>query len=516
MVNKLSFSTKLWLTLALVWVSLLSIGTYSAIDARQRLMGERLAALDNVLDVANNIAKTYKDRVTSGELTEEDAKKQVLYQWSLLKYDKTGYVYACTMDQISIMNPGRPELVGKDASGMTDAHGQHPYRDITRIAREKGHGYVSAYSAKPGTKDIREKISAVHLVPDWNWVVAAGLYVDDVDKAFHQILIAHLIWVMVAGCAASILMVLIIRNIRGSLGGDPAYAAEVANQIADGDLSVAANMETGKPGSLLYAMHRMTTNLAEMVQRIHEGAHAISAGTEQIAAGNADLSNRTELAAVSLEKTASSMEELTAAVNQNANNAQEARNLADEATRLATHGHDIVAQVVSTMSGIEEGSAKISDITGTIEAIAFQTNLLALNAAVEAARAGESGRGFAVVATEVRSLAHRTTTAAKEIKALVESSTNRVKTGAGEAHKAGEAMSSILSGVNRVTEIMAEIAIASQEQSDGIIHVNTSVAELDRTTQQNAALVEESGAAAASLHDQAQELRGLVDAFKLN
>jgi methyl-accepting chemotaxis protein len=513
--NKISFSAKLWLTLALVWVSLLGISTFSALDARQRLMAERLAALDNILDVANNIASTYKARVQAGELTDEDAKKQVLYQWSMLKYGKTGYVYATTMNEISLMNPGRPELVGKDASGMTDARGNHPYHDITALAREKGHGYISAYSAKPGTKDVSEKISAVHYVPDWDWVVAAGLYVDDVDKAFHQILLAHLMWVMVAGCVASAVMVLIIRNIHGSLGGDPAYAASIANQIADGNLSVAQDMETGKSGSLLYAMHRMTTHLAQMVQRIHESAHAISAGTEQIAAGNADLSNRTEHAAVSLEKTASSMEELTAVVNQNASNAQEARNLADEASRLATDGHDIVSRVVSTMSGIEDGSVKISDITGTIESIAFQTNLLALNAAVEAARAGESGRGFAVVAGEVRSLAHRTQAAAKEIKNLIETSAHRVKAGADEANKAGNAMTSIVTSVKRVTEIMAEIAIASQEQSSGIVQVNTSVAQLDETTQQNAALVEQSGAAAASLHQQVEDLRGLVNTFQV-
>jgi methyl-accepting chemotaxis protein len=517
LVNKISFSAKLWLTLALVWVSLIVIGIYSAVDARHRLMTERLAALDNILDVAGNIAKTYQARVATNELSEDEAKKQVLYQWSLLKYGKTGYVYATTMNQVSLMNPGRPELVGKDASGMVDAKGNHPYHDIVALAHDKGHGYVSAYSAKPGTHDISEKISAVHAVPGgWDWVVAAGLYVDDVDKAFHEILLAHLLWVMVAGCAASAVMVLIIRNIRGSLGGDPAYAAEVANQIADGDLSVASHMQTGKPGSLLFAMHRMTTNLADMVRRIHEGAHAISAGTEQIAAGNQDLSRRTEHAAVSLEKTASSMDELTAAVNQNAASAQEARNLADTASGLASQGQDIVAQVVSTMANIEQGSAKIGDITGTIESIAFQTNLLALNAAVEAARAGASGKGFAVVANEVRSLAHRAAAAAKEIKDLIDSSAAHVKAGATEANKAGTAMSTIVTGVKRVTEIMAEIAVASQEQSSGIAHVNASVAQLDQTTQQNAALVEQSGAAAASLHDQATDLRALVDAFRLS
>lgn len=263
---KLSFRTKLWLTLALLWASLITFGTYSAIDARHRLLAERLAALDGVLDIASNIAQEYRARFKAGELTEEEAKKRVLYQWSQLRYAKTGYVYAATMSQISLMNPGRPELVGKDASGMTDAYGHHPYPEITKLARERGSGYISAYSAKPGTRDVSEKISAVHYVPYWDWVVCAGLYVDDVDKSFREILLAHFIWVTAAGCVASALMALIVRNIHNSLGGDPAYAAKIANLIADGDLSVAQRMAKGTPGSLFDAMHRMIHNLAASQQ----------------------------------------------------------------------------------------------------------------------------------------------------------------------------------------------------------------------------------------------------------
>ncbi|MDR9384185.1 diguanylate cyclase [Ralstonia sp. 11b] len=263
---KLSFRTKLWLTLALVWTSLLMLGTYSAVDARQRLLAERLAALDSVLDIAVNIAQEYRARIKIGDLTEDEAKKRVLHQWSQLRYAQTGYVYAATMSQISLMNPGRPELVGKDASSMQDAYGYYPYPEIIKLAREKRTGYISAYSTKPGTNDVSEKISAVHYVPYWDWVVCAGLYVDDVDKAFREILLAHFIWVTVAGGATSALMALLIRNIHDSLGGDPAYAAEIANLIAEGDLSVAQKMAKGNPGSLLHAMHRMTNYLAASQQ----------------------------------------------------------------------------------------------------------------------------------------------------------------------------------------------------------------------------------------------------------
>ncbi|QCP48266.1 hypothetical protein FAZ95_03100 [Trinickia violacea] len=515
MFSNISLKFKLWLALGLVWLGLISLGTYSAIDAHTRLLDERFAALDNILDVAVNIAGAYRAKAANGEMSPEDAQKATLTQWNLLRYRNNGYVYAATMSQVSLVNPGRPELVGKDASGMTDAKGNHPYADLTALARTEGRGYISAWSKKPGTQDITEKISALRLVPGWDWVVAAGLYVDDVEAAYRAILIGHLAFVLAAGLVSSLVMVLIIRNIERSLGGEPAFAAKVANRIADGDLAFQVKVKAGDQGSLLFAMARMRASLEDVIRQFLESAETISSSASQIAAGNSDLSGRTEQASSSLERTAGRMNELTEAVEQTAGNARAANTLVTNAASLAQQGQQAVEQVVGAMAGIEEASAKIGDISSTIEGISFQTNILSLNAAVEAARAGEQGKGFAVVASEVRTLAHRSATAAKEIKELIDTTVRRVQTGAGHVSKTGEVMSEIVSGVQRVTGIMADIAAASSEQSQGITEVNRSVTEMDGATQQNAALVEEAAAAAAALNEQAQRLREVVAVFRI-
>ncbi|MBK3780246.1 hypothetical protein G3A43_08245 [Paraburkholderia aspalathi] len=515
MFKKMSLKVKLWLALGVVWAGLGSLGAYGTYDAHSRLVKERLAALDLVLDTAANIAEVYQAKVAKNEMSEQDAKKAVLAQWDLLHYGKTGYVYAATLQSVSLLNPGRPELVGKDATSMTDAKGNHPYVDLSHLARSKGHGYISAWSKKPGTQDVTEKISAVRLIPQWDWFVAAGLYSDDIESAFTSILVAHLIFVIAAGLVSTLVMVLIIRNIQQSLGGEPTYAMEVASRIADGDLSLQVELKPGDQQSMLFAMARMRDSLADVIRRILESAESVSAGASQIAAGNSDLSGRTEMAAASLEQTSSSMSELTAAVEQTASNAQEANRLASEASAFALNGHNAVDQVVTAMSSIEEASGQIGEIVATIDSIAFQTNILSLNAAVEAARAGEQGRGFAVVASEVRALAQRSATAAKEIKSLIDASVQRVKAGSVHVAQAGKTMTDIVAGVDRVTGIMTAIAAASSEQSNGIAQVHQAIAQMDDATEQNASLVEEASAAAAALNEQAQRLRATMSEFRV-
>ncbi|NVD99342.1 MCP four helix bundle domain-containing protein [Massilia sp. BJB1822] len=308
----------------------------------------------------------------------------------------------------------------------------------------------------------------------------------------------------------------ITRGLLKQLGGEPDYTASIAGSIANGDLSIAIDTDSTDKNSLLSEMREMRDSLVGIVGQVRNGTETIGTASREIAAGNIDLSSRTEMQASSLEKTASAMEELTSTVKQNADNAREANQLAANASDVARKGGAVVSQVVDTMSSINESANKIVDIIGVIDGIAFQTNILALNAAVEAARAGEQGRGFAVVASEVRNLAQRSAGAAKEIKALIGDSVEKVERGSKLVGQAGVTMDEVVASVRRVTDIMGEIANASQEQSAGIEQVNQSIIEMDSMTQQNAALVEEAAAAAQSLQDQAGELARVVSIFKLD
>lgn len=310
--------------------------------------------------------------------------------------------------------------------------------------------------------------------------------------------------------------VIITRSLLKQLGGEPDYAADIASQIAAGDLSGIIDTNNGDTESLLAEMKTMRDSLVNIVGQVRVGTDTIATASREIATGNLDLSSRTEQQASSLEKTTASMKELTTTVKQNADNAREANKLAASASDVARQGGVVVAEVVDTMSSINESAKKIVDIISVIDGIAFQTNILALNAAVEAARAGEQGRGFAVVASEVRSLAQRSAAAAKEIKTLIGDSVEKVEIGSKLVGQAGATIDEVVSSVRHVTDIIAEISAASQEQSTGIEAVNLAIIEMDGMTQQNAALVEEAAAAAQSLQDQAGELAKVVSIFKLN
>ncbi|MDC8759152.1 methyl-accepting chemotaxis protein [Janthinobacterium fluminis] len=294
-------------------------------------------------------------------------------------------------------------------------------------------------------------------------------------------------------------------------------AVQVAQTVAAGDLTsridATARDETGQ---LLQALKEMNDRLLDIVGQVRSGTDTIATASSEIASGNLDLSSRTEQQASSLEETASSMEELTSTVKQNSDNARQANQLAASASDVAGRGGAVVAQVVETMGSINDSSRKIVDIIGVIDGIAFQTNILALNAAVEAARAGEQGRGFAVVASEVRNLAQRSAAAAREIKTLIGDSVEKVDVGSKLVGQAGTTMDEIVASVRRVTDIMGEIASASREQEVGIEQINQAITEMDGVTQQNAALVEQAAAAAASLQDQAGNLAQVVSVFKLD
>lgn len=328
----------------------------------------------------------------------------------------------------------------------------------------------------------------------------------------------HLIMTILAvGLAAGLAMAAFAWHaLRKSITGPLDEALAHFRSISAGDLTQRVEVRSrDEMGQLMAGLQTMQGKLTDTITSVRDGAQSIATATAQISAGNTDLSQRTEEQAASLEETASSMEELTSTVRQNADNARKATDLAQVAANVARDGNQVVAQVVSTMGEIDSSSREIADIIGVIEGIAFQTNILALNAAVEAARAGEQGRGFAVVAGEVRTLAQRSATAAKEIKALIGQSVERVGNGTDLVGRAGKTMTEINDAVLRVTDIMSEIAAASEEQSNGIEQVNRAVTQMDEVTQQNAALVEQAAAAAVSLEEQAARMSGAVNVFRV-
>ncbi len=514
--SRMSLNRKLWLSLALVWLGLLGVGLWSAVETRGLMLAERKAGMANLVEAAQGVVNGYYALSQNGKMSEADAQREALARLATMRYGESGYLFVMDSKPVVLMHPTLPQMTGKPVGDFKDPDGKLLYVAIVDAAKAGGRGFAQYRGRLPHSETAVPKISYVVRFAPWDWNITSGVFIKDIDTVYYQTLLGHLAVVLVIGAVISLAMVLIIRNVRASLGGEPEQAARLAASIAQGDLTQVVDVRPHDKTSMMAAMHEMQSRLQRTIGEIRSSAESIASATQQIAAGNGDLSQRTEQQAASLQETAASMEELTATVKQNADNARQASGLAHNASEIATRGNDVVSRVIDTMGEINDSSRQIADIIGVIEGIAFQTNILALNAAVEAARAGEQGRGFAVVAGEVRSLAQRSGTAAKEIKQLIGASVERVHNGSALVQQAGATMGEILQAVQRVTDIMGEIAAASEEQSGGISQVGRAVTQMDEVTQQNAALVEQAAAAAASLQDQAGRLRDTVSAFRVN
>ena len=519
--SKLSFRGKILLMLATALVALLFMAVSSLLQQRSQIIESRRELLTTAVQSAHSIVASYQAKAASGAMPVEEAQKAAKDALRVSRFGgpegKTEYFYIWTLDSKGVMHPIKPEWEGQDMAGkVKDGAGTDILKQISTAlnASSNGRVFVPTMFARPGSQSLVPKLQYVIRVDGWNWMVGSGLYTDDIDQLVRKTLLSNLAIVLVVMLVVGGVGLLVTRSVLRQIGGEPTDAIAVMSEVAQGNLDTP--IPDAPAGSLLDGLGRMVVSLRQLVTEVRSATESIATASSEIAQGNNDLAHRTEDTASNLQSTASSMEELTSTVRQTSDSAQTANQMATSAATVAARGGEVVSRVVATMQDINASSNKISDIIGVIDGIAFQTNILALNAAVEAARAGEQGRGFAVVANEVRSLAQRSAEAAKEIKALIGASVEKVESGTQLVGNAGATMTEIVESVQRVTDIIGEIRSATSEQSQGIAQVNTAMNQLDQMTQQNSALVEQSTAAADSLREQAMKLTQVVALFRVN
>ena len=503
--------------LAIVASALLGVLLISVIGLQALRQNMREGREEQILKIAQlclGVMEHYHQLETAGTLTREQAQAKAIEAISGLRHGDD-YVFVRTTDNRMLVHAD-PKRVGQVDKGSPTADGRLTSDVYVQELAKSDHVFIDSFVPRPGDPShtpVAKLLGAMRFAP-WDWIVGSGVFIDDLDAAFRAYALRFVAAGGVLLAVMAALGTLLMRSIQRQLGGDPQYAAQVVNRIAAGDLGQSVRVD-GPAGSLLASMQRMQEGLRGIVHRVREGSESIQQATAEVATGNQDLSNRTEQAAASLEQTSASMQQLAETVRHSAEAAQQANQLAVSASEVARQGGEVVTQVVATMDQISASSRKINEIIAVIDGIAFQTNILALNAAVEAARAGEHGRGFAVVAGEVRTLAQRSATAAREIAGLISSSSTSIEGGSELVQRAGATMHDIVSAVQRVTDIIAEISASTAQQNASIGEVSTAIVHMDQMTQQNAALVEEGAAAAASLQEQALSLNSAIGEFRL-
>ena len=512
----LSLKQKLWLPLIFSWIALLALSLWSIYETRNLEVADRRHALIDITEMSYSMLASLEHQVAEGKMSKDAAQQTAIARISEQRYTGNGYITLVSADSVIVMHPMSPKLDGKNMIDFQDAKGNSLYRMIAATgASASGEGFLQYWWPRPNETQASPKMGFVKRFKPWNWDLIASVYEDDIQADFYRALIKAGVVLLLLGAIMSAIALAVVRNIYQSIGGEPGLASQIARKIAEGDLTGVIAVRQGDQSSLVASIAYTRERMVDTVRSIITATDSITESVDEIASGNMDLSNRTEQQAGSLEETASAMEELTATVKNNAANARQASELAVSASGVAQQGGNVVQRVVQTMDSINASSRKIVDIISVIDGIAFQTNILALNAAVEAARAGEQGRGFAVVASEVRSLAQRSAAAAREIKLLIDGSVQEVRTGAELVGEAGKTMSNVVDSIHKVSDMIKEIAVASHEQSEGIDQIHQAITQMDKVTQQNAALVEEAAAASKSMQLQGDNLVKVISVFKL-
>jgi methyl-accepting chemotaxis protein len=463
----------------------------------------RLDTTRQHVEVAHGLIAWAQAQEVAGKLPREEAQAMALRALAPLRYDGTAYFWVNDMQPRVLMHPIKPELNGTDVSGLKDPNGLALFKAFADQVRQHGKGFVAYQWPKPGQSQPVDKVSYVMGFEPWGWVVGTGVYTGDLRTTALQQAGWVAAIVLTALLFAGYLFLCFYRVMEGGLRETRRHL----RAMTAGDLTTSPSpWGRDEAAQLMVELSAMQASLRDMVLRVRRSSEEIVHSSSEIATGAMDLSARTEQAAANLEESAASMEEIASTVKSTAEHTQEAAQMARHNAEVAADGGRVMQQVVQTMDGIRGSSARIGEIIGTIDGIAFQTNILALNAAVEAARAGEQGRGFAVVASEVRTLARRSAEAAREIKTLIGNSVQQVETGTGIVRQAGETIAEIVASSQRVDHLLGEVSTGAREQSLGVGQIGQAVHELDRMTQQNAALVEETAAAASSMKDQAHTL----------